>query len=55
MPCLITIGSIMDFEGHVIQVSATFTPLQQVEAKQSVMENNTHQQPANVNILKFIT
>lgn len=55
MPCLITIGSIMDFEGHVIQVSATFTPLQQVEAKQPSVENNPRQQPTNVNILKFIT
>ena len=54
----------MDFEERVFQVSATFTPLQEVEVKgaqgaqrtQHVneMTNKLMQTPANVNISKFL-
>ena len=51
----------MDFEEHVFQVSATFTPLQEVEVKgaqgtQFVNEttNKLMQTPASVNISKFL-
>ena len=36
LPCLITMGPIMDYEGYVFQVSASFTPLKQVNEDDSM-------------------
>ncbi|KAK8803029.1 hypothetical protein WA588_002188, partial [Blastocystis sp. NMH] len=35
LPCLITMGPIMDYEGYVFQVSVSFTPLKQVNEDDS--------------------
>ena len=58
---MITIGSIMDFEERVFQVSATFTPLQEVETEGVKTDTNVNattnklmQTPTNVNISKFL-
>lgn len=44
----------MDLEGHVFQVSATLTPLQQVDPKPQYNAEKTTQIPSNVNISKFL-
>ena len=48
-------GSIMDYDGHFFQVSAAFTPLQEVEAKPDESVAKPQATPANVNILKFMS
>lgn len=53
-PCLLTLGSIMDYEGHVFQVAATFTPLKQVNEPKSAQTGSTTQVPSPVNIAKFL-
>lgn len=44
----------MDYEGHVFQVAATFTPLKQVNEPKSAQTGSTTQVPSPVNIAKFL-
>ena len=47
-------GSIMDYEGHVFQVAATFTPLQQIDVKKNGMQKEAEFTMSAVNISKFM-
>lgn len=47
-------GSIMDYEGHVFQVAATFTPLHQVDVKKNGVQKEAEFTKNTVNISKFM-